>query len=70
MKFVFQTIVYRLFRSERFSKMNVVDYKNAIDMISFNRQESAVVGLLMQNALLRTSLNAPMAGGFEGSIYD
>lgn len=37
MKFVFQSILYQLFRSERLSKIGVKDYQRAVDKIALKK---------------------------------
>jgi hypothetical protein len=59
MKFEFQTILYRLFRSDRLNKIDVKAFQQAVEKIAFNRQDSSVLGLVFQSALLRPNLDTP-----------
>ena len=70
MRFVFQSILYRLFKSERLSQISFEDFQKVGQQLAFNKQDSSVIGLVLRSALLRDSLDRPYEGGFQGSIYE
>ena len=58
MRFVFQTILYRLFREDRIETTSI-DFTKAIDKLAFQKEDSLPLGLLMKSIFLRTDLNTP-----------
>lgn len=71
MRFVFQSIMYRSLRDNRYD-IEVNRFKEAIDSLAFKQTNSFPVGLFMKSLLSRSNLNKgnSTAGSFNGSIFD
>ena len=70
MRFVFQTILYRLFREDRYN-MNMKNFRDAVEQLAFQKDDTQSLGLLLKSVLLRSDLSKPYPSAkFQGSIYD
>ena len=58
MRFVFQTILYRLFREDRF-QITTDKFAQAVNKLAFQKDDSLPLGLLFKSIFLRPALDAP-----------
>jgi len=66
MRSMFQSIMYRIFRSKR---GDIALFSKVLNLLAFNKESNCLLGLVMKSVLLRKSFIEPYHG-FQGSIYE